>query len=240
MAENKGNAIIVGASSGIGEALARLLAAQGYKVGACARRAEMLAALRTGRDGCLIKQMDVSRPDEAMALFHELVEEMGGVELVVISSGTGFINPDLDWPKERATIEVNVAGFCAIADAAVKYFIKRGHGHLVGISSVAALFGSPLAPAYNASKAFVSNYLEGLRGMVRHLRLPIIVTDIRPGFVDTAMAKGPGIFWMASPEKAARQIHGAIKKRRSCAYVTRRWRLFAWLWKIVPHSLLVR
>ena len=234
MAQNKGSAIIVGASSGIGEALARVFAAQGFKVGACARRVEMLAALRSELQNCVVKQMDVSRHDEALDRFRELVEELGGADIVVISSGTGFINPGLEWPKERGTIEVNVAGFCAIADAAIKYFIERGHGHLVGISSVAALFGSPQAPAYNASKAFVSNYLEGLKGLVRRVRLPIIVTDIRPGFVDTAMAQGPGIFWMASPEKAARQIYSAIRRKRSCAYVTRRWRLAGWLSKIVP------
>jgi NADP-dependent 3-hydroxy acid dehydrogenase YdfG len=81
MAENKGNAIIIGASSGIGEALARLFMAQGYKVGGCARRTEMLAALRTGRHDCFVKQMDVSRPDEAMALFRELVSPSGSKPL---------------------------------------------------------------------------------------------------------------------------------------------------------------
>jgi short-subunit dehydrogenase len=111
---------------------------------------------------------------------------------------------------------------------------------LVAISSVAALIGSRQAPAYSASKAFVSNYLEGLRGVMRNLRLPITITDIRAGFVDTVMAQGSGIFWMASREKAARQIYHAITKKRAHIYVTRRWRLIAWLFKIIPHSLLLR
>jgi short-subunit dehydrogenase len=238
--EGKGNAIIIGASSGIGEALARLLARVGYRVGMCARRGELLTALQSELPGSAVRQMDVGKPDEAIELFRELVEEMGGADMVVISAGTGFINPELEWLKEKTTIDVNVVGFCALAGAAVKYFIGRGQGHLVGISSVAALFGSHHAPAYNASKAFVSNYLEGLRGKVRTLRLPVTITDIRPGFVDTAMAQGAFIFWAASPEKAARQIYEAIRKKRACAYVTRRWRLLAWLVKIAPRSLLSR
>lgn len=238
--EDKGNAIIVGASSGIGEALARLLSDEGYRVGICARRGELLRAIQSDLPGSAVKEMNVGKPDEAIALFRELLGEMGGAGLVVISAGTGFINPKLEWHKEQTTIDVNVSGFCAMANAAIEHFVERGGGHLVAISSIAALIGSSQAPAYGASKAFVSNYLEGLRGMARRLRLPITVTDIRAGFVDTAMARGPGIFWMASREKATRQIYEAIAQKRACVYVTRRWRLIAWLLRIVPHSLLLR
>jgi short-subunit dehydrogenase len=238
--EDKGNAIIIGASSGMGEALARLLSAQGYRVGLSARRMHLLAALQAGLPGSMARQMDVGATDEAVGVFRELIAEMGGADIVVISAGTGFINPDLEWEKEKTTINVNVVGFAALANAAVKHFEERGRGHLVGISSVAAFIGSPDAPAYSASKAFVSNYLEGLRGKMRHTGLPIFVTDIRPGFVDTAMAQSPVIFWMATPEKAARQIYRAITKKRACAYVTRRWRLMAWLFKVVPRALIFR
>ena len=238
--KSNSNAIIIGASSGIGEALARLLSNEGYRVGMCARRRQLLMALQSDLPGSAIKEMNVSKPNEAIELFQELLEEMGGAGLVVISAGTGFINPELEWQKEKATIDVNVLGFCAMANAAVKYFMERGRGHLVAISSVAAFIGSRQAPAYSASKAFVSNYLEGLRGVMRNLQLPITITDIRAGFVDTDMAHGSGIFWVASREKAARQIHQAIRKKRACVYVTRRWRLIAWLFKIMPHSLLLR
>ncbi len=238
--ESNSNAIIIGASSGIGEALARLLSSEGYRAGLCARRRQLLMALQSDLPGSVVKEMDVSKPNEAIELFRELLEEMGGAGLVVISAGTGFINPELELQKEKATIDVNVLGFCAIANATVKYFIERGQGHLVAISSVAALIGSRQAPAYSASKAFVSNYLEGLRAMMRNLQLPITITDIRAGFVDTAMAQGSAIFWMASREKAARQIYQAITKKRAYVYVTRRWRLIAWLFKIMPHSLLLR
>ena len=92
------------------------------------------------------------------------------------------------------------------------------------------------APAYNASKAFVSNYLQGLRQKFSKLRLPIIVTDVQPGFVDTAMAKGD-VFWVTSPKQAAQQIFDAIRKQKKHVYVSKRWRLVAWLLKAAPDWL---
>lgn len=107
-------------------------------------------------------------------------------------------------------------------------------GQLVGISSIAAIRGDGDAPAYSASKAFVSNYMEGLRKKVTKLGLIITVTDIQAGFVDTAMAKGDGLFWVASPQKAAQQIYNAIERKRKHVYITKRWRLVGWLMKAMP------
>ncbi|HAE39398.1 MAG TPA: oxidoreductase, partial [Candidatus Riflebacteria bacterium] len=131
-------------------------------------------------------------------------------------------------------------GFAAMATAAMKLFIDQGYGHLVGISSIGALRGNRDSPAYNASKAFVSNYLEGLRVKAVRSGLPIYITDILPGFVDTAMAQGPGLFWVAMPEKAAAQILVAIDKKKRRAYITRRWRLIAWLMQVMPDFLYER
>ena len=169
-----------------------------------------------------------------------LIEEMGGVDLIIISSGTGFINPDLNWAMEEETLDVNVTGFAALANVAFHHFLQAGRGHLVGISSIAAIRGSAVAPAYNASKAFVSNYLEGLRIRARKIGLPILVTDIQPGFVDTAMAKGQGLFWVAPPQKAARQIYNAIQRKANHAYVTKRWAVIGLLFKVLPYSLYSR
>ena len=91
--ERRGNVIIVGASSGIGEALARLFAAEGYSVGLCARRLDLLTALYSEISGSAIRQMDMSKPDDAVEVFRGLVEEMGGADIVIISAGTGFIKP---------------------------------------------------------------------------------------------------------------------------------------------------
>jgi short-subunit dehydrogenase len=232
------NAIIIGASSGIGLALARILAAEGYNVGLAARRLDLLEqAAREIGGAAFVKAIDVSKPAEAMQRLHELITEMQDVELVVISAGTGHINPKLEWDLELETIAVNVSGFAAMANVAVSHLEARGKGCLVGISSIAALRGNSHAPAYGASKAFMSNYLEGLRHRFMKLQLPVIVTDVQPGFVDTAMAKADQKFWVATPEKAAAQIFAAIRKGKKHVYVTRRWRLIAWLFKGMPDWL---
>ena len=239
MSESKRSAIIVGASSGIGLELAKVLAANGYSVGLVARRLDLLSELaRELPTRAFVKAIDVSKPIEAMPHLRKLIVEMNNnVELFVIGAGTGFINPELDWERERETIDLNVSGFTAIINVAVEHLQARGSGHIVGISSLAALRGSGAAPAYNASKAFMSNYLQGLRQKFCKLKLPVVVTDVQPGFVDTAMAKGEGLFWMASPKKAAQQIFDAIQKRRKHVYVTRRWRVIAWVLRILPDSL---
>jgi short-subunit dehydrogenase len=232
-------AIIIGGSSGIGRELVKILSGNGYVVGVMGRRIRLLEELGN-ETGAHVQEIDVADTESAMAILVKFIEEMGGVELVVISAGTVHLNAELDWSLEYNTIKTNVTGFAAMANVAVKHFIEKGSGHLVGISSLSALRGSRQAPAYSASKAFESNYLEGLRQKVRKLGLPITITDIKPGFVKTAMAKGEGIFWAAEADKVALQIFKAIKRKKSCVYVTRRWRLIAWLLKTIPGPIYER
>ena len=231
-------AIIVGASSGIGKSLAQTLAEDGYRVGLAARRLSLLLDLQQEiGNQTLVKQINVSNISDAILRFSELIQEMDGVDLIIISAGTGFMNPELDWDKENETIAVNVTGFAAIANVAIHYFLKNGAGHLVNISSIAAIRGSGSAPAYNASKAFESIYMDGLRNKIAKLGVPITITDIQPGFVDTAMAQGEGLFWVASPEQAAKQIYQSIRRRKKHTYITKRWRLIAWLLRFAPDSI---
>ena len=234
-------AIIIGASSGIGRELAKVLAKNGYALGLVGRRLDLLLSLQQEvAVSAFTKQIDISQPSQAMDLLRELIHQMDGVDLVVISAGVGFINTSLAWEKESATISVNVTGFTAMANVAMERFIAQGSGHLVGISSLAALRGGESSPAYSASKAFVSNYLEGMRKRVVKLKLPITVTEIMPGFVDTAMAQGEGLFWVASVEKAAQQIFRVIRSRKSHACVTKRWQAVAWLMKLLPDYIYLR
>ncbi len=234
-------AIVIGASSGIGRELAKILAENGYLVGAMARRLNLLKSLcNEVKREILVQEVDASDPAVAMGILTRFIKEMNGVDLIVISAGTGDINDKLDWHIEHETIKTNVTGFAALTSVAMHHFIERGSGHLVGISSVAALRGGRESPAYNASKAFESNYLEGLRQKVTQLGLPIIVTDIKPGFVKTAMAKGEGLFWIAPADKAAAQIFNAIQLKKTHAYITRRWRLIAMLLKVIPASIYER
>jgi short-subunit dehydrogenase len=154
---------------------------------------------------------------------------------LILSSGTGDLNEKLEFDIENSTNKLNVIAFTEIVDWTFNYFEKQGKGHLVAISSIAGIRGSRIAPAYNASKAYQINYLEGLRQKAKKTKLPIYVTDIRPGFVDTDMAKGEGQFWVATKEKAAKQILGLIKRKKNVGYVSKRWRLISILLKGLPN-----
>lgn len=234
-------AIIVGASSGIGQALAHILISEGYRVGITGRRDSLLQEhqQRWGRN-CIAQSFDVSDTDGAVQNMKSLIGKLGGLDLLIISAGVGFINKNLDWDKEAQTIAINVMGFSAIANLACNYFIKQRHGHLVGISSIGALRGNGQAPAYNASKAFMSNYLEGLRYRLANESGDYTVCDIQPGFVDTEMAKGDVSMKKIPVEKAARQIFEAIDKKKTHAYISKRWRLFAWLYRSLPDFVLAK
>jgi short-subunit dehydrogenase len=177
--------------------------------------------------------MDITHFESTISILSVLVQELGGLDLLILSSGTGEINRELNFNIEQATCQTNVMGFTNIADWTMNYFIAQQSGHLVVISSIAGLRGNKDAPAYNASKAYQINYTEAMRQKVCSLKLPITITDIRPGFVDTDMAKGDGKFWVSTVGKAGEQIIKAINAKRKVVYVTKRWRLIA----IILHLL---
>jgi short-subunit dehydrogenase len=234
-------AIVVGATSGIGRQVALLLAERGYRVGITGRRLELLVELQaTNPSLFIVSDFDVTNSAKTSALLTQLAGELGGLDLLILSSGTGKINPTLDSGVEKYTNEVNVAGFTAVTNWAFNYFQQQGFGHLSAITSVAGLRGSRQAPAYFASKAYQINYLEGLRQKAVKLKLPVYITDIRPGFVDTAMAAGENLFWLATVEKAGSQILNAIEKKRDVVYITKRWRLIAVVFKLIPRWLFKR
>ena len=228
------SAVIIGASSGIGAGLAKSLAHQGFTLGLVARRDENLRTLASALPTTTYTRVADITCHSAMEILDDLLQDMGGVDLVIITAGIGHENPDLAWRPEAETIAVNVNGFTAMAGVAMRHFIARGSGHLVGISSIAGIKADGRAPAYGASKAFVARYLQALRHKVAKQKLPIHVTDIQAGFVDTAMAKGDGLFWIAPVDVACEQILRAIHRSQKHAYVTKRWRLIAWLLRLLP------
>ena len=233
-------AIIIGATSGIGRVLAQILAGNDYKVGITGRRKEKLETLRdTSPEKFVVNAYDCTKQNNAEKLT-ALTCELGGLDILILSSGTGDINEKLDFKIEHRTNKLNVLAFTEIVDWAFNYFEKQAKGHLVVISSIAGIRGSRMAPAYNASKAYQINYLEGLRQKAKKSGLKITITDIRPGFVDTDMAKGDGQFWVASKEKAAAQTYNLIRRKKDIGYVTKRWRLIAIVLKILPNWLYKR
>jgi short-subunit dehydrogenase len=162
---------------------------------------------------------------------------MGGVDVVVISAAVSNVGGALEFAKEREVIRTNVVGFAALVDYSYRYFCERGGGHIVAISSVSGIRGRPCMPAYSASKAFVSNYVEALRCRAKKQKTNVLFTDIRPGYVDTEMlglmSEGKA-FWVCSAENAAKEIARAIMRRKKVAYITRRWGLVAFIMRFIP------
>ena len=232
-------AIIIGATSGIGKSLAELLLSQGYEVGVTGRREKLFQFIKNQEPRRIFfNKMDVLDLSTLEPICNELVSQMDGLDLLIISAGVGEENKNLNFDVENSVIKTNIQGFTCMADWGLRYFKKQGYGHLVNISSIAGIRGNGIAPSYNATKAYQINYLEGLRINIKEYGSRITITDVRPGFVDTAMAKGEGLFWVASVQKAAEQIFEAIKQKRKVVYITKRWRLIAFLLRIIPFSIL--
>lgn len=232
--------VIIGASSGIGKELARVFSASGFIVGLTARRVELLKKLQSELPTrSFIKHMDLNDPESSINALQELLNEMGDVEIIVINSGAGKDGLVLDWENEKLSVNVNVRGFTAMAVTATNYFIGRKKGQIVGISSVAAIRPFRTCPAYGASKAFISFYLRGLRSkFAKEGFKDIYVTDIKPGFVDTDMTKNNDrMIWVSTAEKAANDIYDAIIAKKKEAFITKRWRLIAFIMRILPNFI---
>lgn len=231
--------IIIGATSGIGKALAIEMHERGYSVGLTGRRTDRLEKLQNDlEERVFTAYMDVTRLDEAIRQLHRLIDGMSGMDVIVLNAGVSNLKGSNDLETELQVIEVNVRGFAALANESFAYFEEQGHGQLVGVSSIASMFGWGLSAPYNASKAFVRNYLQGYRQKANHSDADITVTDLQPGFVESEMTKGrDNLFWVATAEQAARQMADAIEQMSDHAYITRRWRLVAWLLKIIPDGI---
>jgi short-subunit dehydrogenase len=228
-------AIIIGATSGIGRGLAKILVENDYLVGITGRRTNLLEEIKAEKpDSYFIENFDISNAETVSLHLEKLVSMLGGLDLLILSSGTDNFNEALDYELEKRTISTNVNGFTAIADWSFNFFRSQQHGHLAAISSIAGLRGNRQSPAYAATKAYQIIYLESLRVKAKNLGHPVYITDIRPGFVDTEMAKSDILFWVAPVQKAATQIYKAIEAKRKVVYITKRWKMIGILVKMLP------
>lgn len=225
--------IIIGATSGIGRELARLYAGAGHLVGATGRRQELLYSLQLEYPNNIVTECFDAAGLGVTTHLQALTKKLGGLDMLIYNAGWGEPQETLDWEVDKATVDINVNGFLEAIHFGWRRFLGQGHGHLVTISSIASIRGNRLSPAYSASKGFQSIYFEGLYIKARKLKIPLYLTDVEPGFVDTKMAKGPR-FWVAPADKAARQIRNAIAKKRWRVYITHRWWIIAKLFKWIP------
>lgn len=227
-------AIVVGASSGIGREVAKLLAADGWTVGAAARRTDLLQDIGAAATECI----DVTREDATVRL-HALIDRVGGMDLFFYASGIGKQNRLLTEDVEVATVMTNGVGFTRMVGEAFRFFADNGsEGHIAAITSIAGTKGLGPAPAYSATKAMQNNYLQALEQQAMQRRLKIRFTDIRPGFVDTDLLKGSFRYPMLmAPDKVARQIVRSVYHHRHVRVIDWRYRILTALWRRIPRCL---
>lgn len=229
-------AIVIGASSGIGFEMSRLLIGKGWTVAVAARRSERLEPLRLLAPERVIPiALDVNQ-DTAPEQLHELITRMGGVELYIHVAGIGRQNRMLDADIENRTAETNVGGFTRMVGEAFRYMAEHGGGHIVVISSIAGTKGLGPAPAYSATKAFQATYIQSLEQLANSRKLPINFTDIRPGFADTELLSGDNNYpMMMTAEYVARKAVRAIERRKHVAIIDWRYRLLTAGWRCLPN-----
>lgn len=234
-------AIVVGATSGIGRGIAELLASNGYTVGITGRREHLLDEIKASSPSSfIVSTFDINDIQIVPEKLNDLALKLGGVDIFVLSSGTGKRNKDLELEPEISTVMTNVMGFTTAVNWAYNYFEIAGGGKLSAITSIAGTRGFGLSPSYSASKSYQIKYLEALRQKAKTTGGKILVTDIRPGFVDTAMGHGDGAFWIAPVDKAAKQIVRAIDNKKGVVFVTKRWKIISILLRLVPRPIFER
>ena len=256
----KKRAIVMGATSGIGQELARLLAANGYEVGIAGRREERLVQVAQATPGIVAhRQIDVTKEDAPTELY-KLIEELGGMDLYFHSSGIGWENVALDADKELKTVETNGVGFVRMVSAAYNWFAeqradeakqraegdeqrasdKERKARIACITSIARTRGLGAAPAYSATKRMQAHYLECLSQQARMRHLNIGITDIRPGFVATDLIAGSHFPLQLKAEDVARTIVRAIERGSEVVTIDWRYRLLVAAWQLIPRWLWVR
>lgn len=226
--------IIIGATSGIGEEIAKIYIAQGWQVGIAGRREEALTALAATSPAQVKTQViDVTSADAPEQL-QSLIEKLGGMDLFLLSSGIGSQNVKLEPEIELNTARTNVEGFIRMVTAAYRFFKEQGSGHLAVISSVAGTKGLGSAPAYSATKRFQNTYIDALAQLARMERLSIQFTDIRPGFVATALLKNRKYPLLMRADSTAQHIVKALTNKKRVAIIDTRYAILVFFWQLIP------
>ena len=230
--------VIIGASSGMGQEVAKLLLAEGCLLGVAARREDRLQELKQlAPDRVEVQAIDVTAEDAATRL-RELIDRLGGMDLFFYASGIGKQNRTLTPEIELNTVNTNGMGFTCMVGEAYRYFAEQGHGHIAAITSIAGTKGLGPAPSYSATKAMQNVYLQALEQQANARGLNIRFTDIRPGFVDTDLLKGDVRYpMMLKPEKVARQIVKAIHNKRHIKVIDWKYAILTALWRRIPRPI---
>lgn len=240
---NDKTAIVMGATSGIGYEVARLLALRGWRVGVAGRRGEILSKMVAEIEGIVACEVIDVTTAQATDGLHRLIGKLGKMDLYFHSSGIGYQNTALDTEKELKTIETNCLGMARLVDDVFKYFEAHTEidGQIAVISSIARTKGLGAAPAYSASKRFTSHYLESLCQLatIRGIR-NIHITDIRPGFVRTPLIEGSSFPLQLDAGKVACDIVDALERRKTVVTINCLYRILVFFWQMIPRWIWVR
>jgi short-subunit dehydrogenase len=242
------NILITGASSGLGEEMARQFAALGRNLALCARRTESLEHLRdeltAAHPGITVSiaALDVNDHDAVFTVFHGFADELGTIDRVIVNAGLGKGQPigTGGFHANKQTAETNFVGALAQCEAAMEIFRDQRAGHLVLISSVSALRGFPgNVTTYAATKAGVSSLAEGIRADV--LRTPIKVSAILPGYIRSEMNENLRAPLIVSTQKGVRAIVRAVEREVASACVPRwPWSPLSVVLKVLPLRVIAR
>ena len=226
--------IIIGATSGIGYELAKGYVKKGWRVGVAGRRIETLEIFKSSApDQIEIEQIDVTETDSPQQL-QRLIDKVGGMDLFILSAGVGNQNRKLNPDIELATAQTNVVGFIRMVTFAYQYFKEQRKGHLAVISSIAGTKGLGVAPAYSATKGFQNLYIDALAQLAHMEKQPVVFTDIRPGFVETALLKTGTYPMLMKPDSVARKIMKSIKRKERVVVIDKRYAIIVFFWRLIP------
>lgn len=228
-------AVVMGASSGIGMEVAKLLLADGWIIGVAARRTDLLEQLKdTAPERVVMETIDVNA-DGAEDMLLSLIVTLGGMDLFFYAPGIGWQNPTLEPDKENNTVTTNALGFTRMVGTAFRYMATHGGGHIAAVTSIAGTKGLGPAPAYSATKAFQNTYLQALEQQANARKLNIRFTDLRPGFVDTALlGDGNRYPMLLRKEDVAYEMVEAIRHHKHIWVIDWRWRILTALWRRIP------
>ena len=227
----------MGASSGIGFEVARVLLERGWHVGLAARRVELFSELESKFAGQVsVARIDVTT-DESSNQLLELIGKVGGVDLYFHVSGVGWNNPELEMDYEMTTMNTNACGFTRMVDTVFRYMSDNGGGQIAAITSIAGTKGLGPAPAYSATKAMQAAYLQALEQLSNSRKLNIRITEIRPGFVKTDLIKGKPYPMLMDKEYVARKAVDAALKGKHVAIIDWRYRILTAFWRRIPRCI---
>ena len=236
-------AIIIGATSGIGRAVAIRLLEKGWTVGISGRRSDALEDIASIYERAVPQQMDITTPD-AVSTLDSLLELVGPPDLFLHVSGVGYQNPALDEDRELLMVRTNCEGMVRIVTHFINYVKSSGaysnerKAQIGVVTSVAGTAGLGVAPAYSATKKMQSTYLSALSQLARMERLPVCLSDIRPGFVATEFLNPEKKYpMMITVNDAATHILKGLERKKRIIIFDWKFKCLTFIWKLIPRPI---